>query len=220
MRLKRVDLRLLDLESSEALCFFVNIYHTLLMHARLVLSPPTQQNWALFFETVSYEIGDDVFSLAELEHCVLRGKLCKPRAMPRNFAQVPPFTDDHYAYALGGTDQRLNFLINCGSVSNPPMVFLVTPETLYARLNEVSQIAMSHSLKVDSRRRTVVLPKVCDVYRADFGEDVVQALRHCVRYLGREHWEQVSLLLTESRPPTIKFQELRTRSHSKLRLIS
>jgi hypothetical protein len=33
----------MNLDSPEALCFFANVYHTLLLHARLVLSPPGSQ---------------------------------------------------------------------------------------------------------------------------------------------------------------------------------
>lgn len=44
VRLKLIDLQNdIDLNSPEALCFFINIYHTLLIHARLVLSPPSTQ---------------------------------------------------------------------------------------------------------------------------------------------------------------------------------
>jgi hypothetical protein len=31
----------INFSSNEAFCFFVNIYHTLLVHARLILNPPT-----------------------------------------------------------------------------------------------------------------------------------------------------------------------------------
>jgi hypothetical protein len=42
--LKKIDLQHdIDLSSREALCFFVNIYHTLIVHARLVLGPPSYQ---------------------------------------------------------------------------------------------------------------------------------------------------------------------------------
>lgn len=77
--LKHVDLAAIDLGKPEAMCFFVNIYHTLLQHGRLILGPPTPQNWGLFFSSVSYEIGGDVFSLVELEQCVIRGSLSKPK---------------------------------------------------------------------------------------------------------------------------------------------
>jgi hypothetical protein len=98
---KAIPLHALDLASDEALAFFLNTYHTLLQHALLLLGPPSSKDWASFFQSVSYEIGSDVFSLNELEHCVLRGKLSRPRAQPRNFPSVPPTDDNHYQYALG-----------------------------------------------------------------------------------------------------------------------
>lgn len=138
--LKHVKLHRIDMYSPEALCFFVNVFHTLLLHARLLLLPPNKQvhlwpaffqlffsssqcfkwillnyywilctvriyllfrfiistrwlstvcifsyiqNWAAWFSSVSYEIGDDVFSLAELEHCVIRGE------RPLSFVRSP-----------------------------------------------------------------------------------------------------------------------------------
>lgn len=61
------------------------------------------QEWPSRFAEVSYEVGGDVFSLQELEHCVLRGKLPRPslKDFPKRFAPLPPELDDHYAYRLG-----------------------------------------------------------------------------------------------------------------------
>jgi len=42
-QLKHVNLSDIDLKSKDALCFFINIYHTLLLHARLVLGRPNKQ---------------------------------------------------------------------------------------------------------------------------------------------------------------------------------
>ena len=48
VKLKQINLQKdINFSSPEALCFFANIYHTLLMHARLVLGPPNQQVWEL-----------------------------------------------------------------------------------------------------------------------------------------------------------------------------
>ncbi len=104
--LKCVNLHTVDRFSDEALCFFLNIYHSLLQHALLLLGPPSSKNWSSFFSSVSYEIGGDVFSLCEIEHCVLRGKMSKPRTLPRHYPSPPAYEDDHYRYALQGVDFR------------------------------------------------------------------------------------------------------------------
>jgi hypothetical protein len=41
--LRTIDLSSLDISSVEALCFFVNVYHTLLQHARIVLGAPDKK---------------------------------------------------------------------------------------------------------------------------------------------------------------------------------
>ncbi|CAM9772340.1 unnamed protein product, partial [Ectocarpus sp. 13 AM-2016] len=70
---RKVDLSRLDLDSDEALCFFGNLYHLLVRHMLLVLGAPSSaKEWPSRFAEVSYEVGGDVFSLQELEHCVLR----------------------------------------------------------------------------------------------------------------------------------------------------
>jgi len=65
------------------------------------MHPP--QEWPSNFAQVSYEVGGDVFSLQELEHCVLRGRLPRPslKDFPKRFAPMPPEADDHYFYSLG-----------------------------------------------------------------------------------------------------------------------
>jgi hypothetical protein len=68
--LRKLDIRDMELNSREAMCFFINLFHTLLQHAFLLLGPPVQSEWATFVSTVSYELFGNVFSL--LEVCVLR----------------------------------------------------------------------------------------------------------------------------------------------------
>ena len=79
-----VVLREVNLESLEdpdtALCFWLNVYHTLLVHATMLFGPPLTR-WKLWSE-LCYDIGGCPFSLLEIEHCVLRARLSKPRHQP------------------------------------------------------------------------------------------------------------------------------------------
>lgn len=73
-----------------------------------------RQDWPSLYRHVSYEVGGDVFSLQELEHCVLRGKLPRPRFKdcPKRFAPLPPEGDDHYAYSLEKVSQLLHLFLS------------------------------------------------------------------------------------------------------------
>jgi hypothetical protein len=132
---------------------------------------------------------------------------------------VPRANDDHYLYALPAADRRMRFLLNYGSLSLLPTLYLLTPETMHQALNEASVAFFESSMAVDMKRRTVTLPKICDTFGLDFGEGPLAVLRHILRYLNRDNWEKVSLLLTGAKRPHVKFQDLKPRSHTRLHLV-
>jgi hypothetical protein len=69
-----IDLEMYDLSSDECICLYLNLYHTMLLHAVLVAGvPSTLMKWPSFFNSFSYEAFGDVFSLSELEHSVIKG---------------------------------------------------------------------------------------------------------------------------------------------------
>jgi len=76
-QLRALPLEALTNESpAGALCFFLNLHHALLQHALLVLGAPRRPSEIHAFSTaVSYDCLGDVFSLSELSHCVVRGRL-------------------------------------------------------------------------------------------------------------------------------------------------
>ena len=221
--LRAVNLGSIDRNSKEALCFFCNVYHTLLLHARTVLRLPSKADWNLFFSSVSYAIGDDVFSLAELEQCVLRGKLCRPKVTSRHEAPVISLSDSHFHYALEKADCRINFLLNSGSVSNPEALYLLTPRNLETQLNSASMGTLVHSMSVDFGYHTVTLPKLCEVFRADLGGDDAGAiLRNCLKYIDKTNCGadlETILTTNASRVPTVRYLLQTFESRSRLVLV-
>jgi len=220
--LKHLSLDALVLESKDALCFFVNLYHTLLKHAILILGAPgSAYPWRSFFLSASYEIGDDVFSLAELEYCAIRGK-SKIQSLPRQWPPAPPPLDEHFRYALLATDYRINFLLNNGSLTNPSKIRLVDPVNLDEQLNEATTEYLQDSIKGDVRKRVITLPQVCDVYGDDFGgsKNPMQCLRMCLIYASKQTFEDVSGLLGQEKQPSIRFIPLKLRCHPFLQLIT
>ena len=175
--LKQVNLDDIDFDSNQALCFFVNVYHVLLLHSRLVLETPNKSTWAAYYHRACYEIGDDIFSLAEIEHCVLRGGSLstydhkKIKSISRHAAQPPPESDSHYAYALGISDKRAHFLLNNGSISHPHTIFLLTSNNFDVQLDKATHAMIVNGMRIDQYRRELVLPKVCKVYLNDDDED-------------------------------------------------
>jgi hypothetical protein len=112
-QLRNLPLEEISLSSRQAFCLFANIYHCLLQQAMLlsVNGPLHKKSVGHFMRTSCYEIGGDVFSLAELYCCVLRGKMSKPIAPKPPYIEAPKKSKAYSYYALEYNDPRLNFVL-------------------------------------------------------------------------------------------------------------
>lgn len=64
---------LVGLTDTQRLCFFLNIYHVMVIHGCLMFgAPPGWNHWNAFYHQISYIIGFELVSIAEVEHCILR----------------------------------------------------------------------------------------------------------------------------------------------------
>jgi len=189
--LKTADVSILTEKSRVA--FFLNLYHTMVIHAFLALGyPSTGFKFYSFFNKVSYEVCGDIFSLTELEHCIIRARMASPSAFLSRFI-LPSST---YNIALTNADFRINFALNCGSISNPKHIFVYCPEDLDDQLNAASRMFLQ---KVSVNSRGVVeLPKVCQWFRSDFSSLGIASDKKMVLmlepYLSEEATESLSLL--------------------------
>lgn len=76
--LKCIDLG--HLGEQDLWCFWVNVFHSLVVHAQLVAGRPRSiQQIVAFYNTHSYLVAGHVFSLVEIEHSILRHHMTKPR---------------------------------------------------------------------------------------------------------------------------------------------
>ena len=165
--LKLVDLN--PLTEDERLAFYLNLYHTMVLHAFLILGPPSAGlSFITLFKDVSYEVGDDLMSLAELEHCIIRAKM----AQPSNFLSRFVLPRSTYRLALGSSDFRIIFALNSGSTSSPEKVLLFTPNRLQEQLDTATRLVCMESVTVTKqgvREVVLTLPRVCQWYGQDFG---------------------------------------------------
>lgn len=191
--LKDVDVHGLD--EKERLAFFLNLYHTMIMHAFLVLGPPDNSfKWISYFNTIAYQCSDDVFSLTELEHCVIRAAMSYPSQIVSKFV----LPKSAFSFALSRPDYRVNFALNCGSLSNPEFVPVYKAETLNEQLDQASRWYMkcAADVRVSTKRAggvTLILPKICNWFADDFGNGSTNDVVQCVeRFLKDEQRKMVA----------------------------
>eukprot|EP00946_MAST-07B_sp_MAST-7B-sp1_P002033 g2033.t1 len=188
--LKDVDLSATSPDSMERQIFWINVYHTLVIHTRLLLGAPNSAYG--FFKRakhVSYEIFAvpyrDVYSLLEIEHCVLRGGGSKPKASIAGFFLPSRSTeqgkeDVKWDMAPSVSDPRINFILNYATVSSLREIPVFSADShepdldpgafIDRQFDVASAIYLQHFAVIDVDSRTVVLPKVLDWYRGDFGK--------------------------------------------------
>jgi hypothetical protein len=150
------------------LTFFLNLYHVMIIHAFLVLGPPDSSlKWISYFNNIAYQVSDDIFSLTELEHCIIRAKMSYPSQFLSRFV-IPK---SPYRIAMTKADFRINFSLNCGSLSNPPTIFIYRVDQLDRQLDAASKLYLQRVTGVRRSARDVFiqLPKLCQWYSNDFG---------------------------------------------------
>lgn len=178
--LKDVDVYCLD--ETARLSFFLNLYHTMIMHAFIVLGPPDSSfKWISYFNAIAYQCSDDIFSLTELEHCIIRAAMNYPSQFVSKFV-IPK---SKFAFALSRSDYRINFVLNCGSLSNPDIIPIYDAHRLDEQLEEASRCYMHYAAEArKSTRRaggvTLTLPKICQWFSDDFGNGSTNDIVRCV----------------------------------------
>jgi len=159
------------------MCFFLNIYHALRIHATFILGAPSSIfGWDRFGQKISYVIGGMVFSLAEIEHCILRKPLSTVKIL---------FVDINYnssaftqLFELKKREPRINLCLNYGNLSSAsrvPVFELGTDAETSAKkldslLAKASQEFLDEQLIIDIRKKVIRIPKICSWYAKDFFE--------------------------------------------------
>lgn len=126
--------------------------------------PPSKFAWLSYFTTIAYHVGDELISLAGLEHNILRSAMSTPSSLIGGLI-IP---QSRYSCALTTAEPRLNFALNCGSLSSPPCVPVYTPERLDAQLEAVTRSILTENVSVGADGK-LYLPIVLQLFSRDFG---------------------------------------------------
>lgn len=159
-------LDLSEFSSAEILAFFINIYNSLVIHGYVQNGiPETMFQRISFYKNTSYIIGENVFSLDDIENGVLRGNKRAPANFSKNFGK----NDDRLNFVIPGGEPMIHFALNCGAESCPP-IKMYKADGIKSQLNLATQAFFedSESLTIVSDYELKV-SKILDWYKVDFG---------------------------------------------------
>ena len=154
----------------ERLAFWINLYNALTVDAVIqfgVDKSVTEGRIGIlsFFERAAYQIGDQRFSLTDIEHGILRAN----RGIPYLFGPHFSSGDPRRAWVTRALDPRIHFALNCASRSCPP-IGVYSPKELDMQLDLASRNFVDADISVDRDRGTLLLSSIFRWYQVDFND--------------------------------------------------
>ncbi|XP_021947523.1 uncharacterized protein LOC110845430 [Folsomia candida] len=179
--LKKVDI--FSLNEIEKKTFFINIYNTLTIHAfaQNVSDQKSVLQLEKFWQMYAYKIGELQFSLDDIEHGVLRCNKLHPTYKDYFFKVGDP----RRALVMSELDPRIHFALNCGAMSCPPLR-LFSADNLDQGLDIAAKNFCQNDVHVEVEKRVVMVSKILDWYREDFGPDQKAIVQKIMPYCKPE----------------------------------
>jgi len=175
--LQAVDLS--DLKRDcQKLAFWINIFHTMIIHAYLEKgidhSRARRRN---FFTNYCYIIGDILFSIDDIEHGVLRGN--RPSRMGGR-----PFENGNcrIEHMVDELDPRVHFAL-CYAMEGEPSIRLYHAEIIEEQLNIAGAMYCEKFVEVRMMKRVIVLPHRIEWYSFDIGDTWAEILTFLCYFL-------------------------------------
>ena len=112
----------------------------------------------------------------------------------------------------------LAFGQNTGDIACPSTVPVLRATEVEHQLNSAAAIFLKHQLFIDTNKHLVVLPKVCEVYKNDFGADSLSCLRFCMGGLDESTASTIRVMMMDESSLAIRYQHTSEHYHTCLTL--
>ncbi|KAG1334424.1 hypothetical protein COCNU_03G005430 [Cocos nucifera] len=160
------------LSHNEKLAFWINLYNALIMHAYLAYGVP-RSDIKLFslMQKVSYTIGGQSFSAADIEFVILK---MKPPAYRPQLALILALhkfkiSEEHRKYSINSPEPLAVFALSCGMYSSPA-VRIFTADNVHAELQESMREYIRASIGLSDKGKLLV-PKLLHCFAKGVVED-------------------------------------------------
>lgn len=169
------ELSVFDLQSlsddDRKRAFWINVYNGLTNY--FIISHELKESvWEVpdFFAALIVSIGEEDFSLDDIEHGILRKNGERKKGKPVQFSEGNP----KRKWMVNQFDPRIHFALNCGSVSCPPIAFYST-ENIGQELGLAEESFASQEFIIDHRKQEVQCSEIFIWYQRDFQGKYLEA---------------------------------------------
>eukprot|EP01062_Namystynia_karyoxenos_P016596 TRINITY_DN16066_c0_g2_i2.p1 TRINITY_DN16066_c0_g2~~TRINITY_DN16066_c0_g2_i2.p1 ORF type:complete len:584 (+),score=168.65 TRINITY_DN16066_c0_g2_i2:294-2045(+) len=165
--LQTCDLGLLK-DAGERTAFFLNLYHTLALHARTIHGVEERALREAFFNKLCYNVGGEFFCLNDIEYGVLRGNCSSSVTASKRFGKA----DSRCRWSRGPVRPEAFFAVSHLCSDSVP-VQAYGKEGLDAQLDGACAETLRRTVRVMSDG--IRLPSSCKRVRCELGEDGLAA---------------------------------------------
>ena len=148
-----------SLSNNQKIAFWVNTFNLLTLHAYICIGQPNSKKTWLDLQTYScYEIDGKVYSLLEIEHCVLRGAMGIGKWLGSANELVRPIepSSERYPCICTKPIPHIYFLL-CNGINSSPILHVFSPGSLQKDIELVSQAFLQSNVSLD----LIALKEVC-----------------------------------------------------------
>ncbi len=162
--LQKLDLVYLTTRE-ERLAFWLNLYNFLVIDGIFEFGVTKNiQNVKGFFTKTTYRIGENLFSLDDLEHGILRNNQRRPYSLFRQFSG----SDPRKIFCIDPPDLRLHCCF-CTGTKSTPALNVYMPKKLDQQLDSaVVRFLLTNGLRLDRKKNELWLSRIFYWYRKDF----------------------------------------------------
>ena len=113
----------------------------------------------------------------------------------------------------------MNFLLNTGDTACPSEIPVLTVDNLDSQINSQTADFIQRNTSVDISKRTITIPKMCEVFRNDFAHESTGSvadvcLRFCLVHLDEPTVGKINSLLQDGNTATIKYRHSAEHYHT------
>jgi hypothetical protein len=153
----------------QVLGFWINLYNALVIDAVIhenIQKSVIESRFGIlgFFQKAAYQVGDERFSLTDIEHGVLRANSGTPYLPGPHFSDKDP----RMAVVIKDLDPRIHFALNCASLSCPP-IGVYSPDHIDEQLDLATRNFINTDTLLDINRQQITVSRIFRWYRDDFG---------------------------------------------------
>jgi len=190
-----------NLSNNQKLVFWLNLYNTLMLHAYVsVGQPDDHHSWLKFQRASCYEIDGHLYSLWDIEHCVLRAVMPSSKWLSLQGHHVSAneccFSEDdrRISSVLSKPVPYLTFLL-CNTTTPYPRIRIYHPGSCQKEIMDTVKNCLSaHPLHININAREIQVPLLYKWYAKDNSLDKRKALRQLASLLEegdlKESWLQ------------------------------